>query len=491
MGLQSSQHWIELDQFLGKDGHDLDQGTYWADGTPGRFGCRLRAGASAGSPVIITQPVSQTVRPGGDAVFSASAAGADPLAYQWHWYDMVDEFDEGNTTPNLVIDDAADYDAGPYTLWVSNSQGSALSRTATLSVLPSPWLSLDLGDVGEPGWAEFDADVYRVQGSGSDIGGRYDSFQFVHQPITGQGSIVAQITSLKGSDSSAKVGVMMREKLSAGSRHALMTLTPGNGTSFQWRLNPAEPTTATTPGDGIQAPCWVKLERAGSTFTGYRSANGIDWILVGTAPIAMSNSAYCGLVVCSRVKGERHEGVFGKVQVSSNSVPALAAPDIAFQSASQTVALGSTVLFMVVVTNAPVLSYQWQCNGVNLADGGGITGATTATLTLANVQSSQAGIYSVVAANAAGAATAYVTLAIQQPDECQITDFRLRPNRRLEAMFPSHQFAWLEWTPSLISPSWQAIQGTSIEPDLASLEPMATAVWTNLPRFVEQRLFPR
>ena len=53
-------------------------------------------------------------------------------------------------------------------------------------------------------------------------------------------------------------------------------------------------------------------------------------------------------------------------------------------------------IFNVAVSGAEPLSYQWNFNGTN------ITGATDTTLTLANVQLSQAGSYAVLVTNSYG-----------------------------------------------------------------------------------------
>src|SRR5260221_5358583 len=72
--------------------------------------------------------------------------------------------------------------------------------------------------------------------------------------------------------------------------------------------------------------------------------------------------------------------------------------------ASTAVAAGATVNFSVGASGPPQFSYQWQLNGNNLANGGGVSGANSATLTLANVQLAQAGSYSVIVSNAWGSA---------------------------------------------------------------------------------------
>ncbi len=89
---------------------------------------------------------------------------------------------------------------------------------------------------------------------------------------------------------------------------------------------------------------------------------------------------------------------------------ATAAPAITAQPQAQVVNVGAAVTFTVAATGQPAPSFQWRKNNVN------IIGATTSTLSLANVQSADAGTYSVVITNSAGTATsAAVTLTVNTP----------------------------------------------------------------------------
>ena len=74
-------------------------------------------------------------------------------------------------------------------------------------------------------------------------------------------------------------------------------------------------------------------------------------------------------------------------------------PSFTTQPASQTVNTGASVTFTVAVGGSPAPTLQWQRNGLNIA------GATNATLSLTNVQTSDAGTYRVLANNSAGTAT--------------------------------------------------------------------------------------
>lgn len=72
---------------------------------------------------------------------------------------------------------------------------------------------------------------------------------------------------------------------------------------------------------------------------------------------------------------------------------------------SQTQDAGATATFRVVVRGSEPISVQWFKNGAPLGDGGKVTGASTATLTLTNVLGADAGIYHVVVSNRFGSLT--------------------------------------------------------------------------------------
>jgi hypothetical protein len=64
--------------------------------------------------------------------------------------------------------------------------------------------------------------------------------------------------------------------------------------------------------------------------------------------------------------------------------------------ASQAVCAGGSASFSVTASGAPPLSYRWRRNTVNLSDGGAISGATTAMLTINPVVMGDGGNYDVV-----------------------------------------------------------------------------------------------
>jgi uncharacterized delta-60 repeat protein len=78
------------------------------------------------------------------------------------------------------------------------------------------------------------------------------------------------------------------------------------------------------------------------------------------------------------------------------------------QPASRTNNAGTTAAFSVDAIGSGPLTYQWRKDGAKLADGGNVSGAATASLTLSNVLGGAAGAYSVVITDAAGRVTSVV-----------------------------------------------------------------------------------
>ena len=79
--------------------------------------------------------------------------------------------------------------------------------------------------------------------------------------------------------------------------------------------------------------------------------------------------------------------------------PAASAPTIIAQPASATLTTGATATFTVAATGTAPLSYQWVKNSA------AISGATSATYTIASISSADAGSYTCTVSNSAGSAT--------------------------------------------------------------------------------------
>jgi ABC-2 family transporter protein len=148
-----------------------------------------------------------------------------------------------------------------------------------------------------------------------------DSFYFVHQPLSGNGSLTAAISSLHGTGPLAylpgdvpkhhlnglpqptaqpwaKAGILIKAGTRPGSPYAAIMLTAGHGVRMQYDFThdiagpPAVPSAT--------APRWLRLARSGDTVTGYSSADGRHWSTVATVHLTgLPATAQAGLFVAS------------------------------------------------------------------------------------------------------------------------------------------------------------------------------------------------
>jgi hypothetical protein len=87
------------------------------------------------APSISSQPQNQQVVQGSNAVLSVTAAGTGPFSYQWYFQGAALAQDTNST---LTLTNIQSINVGSYTVLVSSPFGSILSSNATLAVDPSP-----------------------------------------------------------------------------------------------------------------------------------------------------------------------------------------------------------------------------------------------------------------------------------------------------------------------------------------------------------------
>lgn len=181
--------------------------------------------------------------------------------------------------------------------------------------LPAGWTKQDIGSTGVAGSATHSAGSYTVNGSGADIWGTADAFHYVWQSLSGDGEITARVASLENTNAWAKAGVMIRESLTAGSKQAMIVVSPSSGVSFQRRTATGGSSTSTTT-TGITAPRWIRINRTGNVLTTYHSANGTTWTTLGTETISMAANIQIGLAVTSHNNATDCTAVFDNVTVT-------------------------------------------------------------------------------------------------------------------------------------------------------------------------------
>jgi hypothetical protein len=167
-----------------------------------------------------------------------------------------------------------------------------------------------------------------------------------------------------------------------------------NGSAWPWEQADA------LPGEGVVLEYSTDSGATWTVMGSYDTTAYYLWTAV-TLPIPASAQAPATQF---RWRQKSHSGdlydhwALDDVTVDAGPAP----PSILTQPSNQTVPVGSNPSFAVVATGSAPLSYQWCFNGANLA------GANINPLTLANVQSNQAGSYSVVVSNVCGSVTSAV-----------------------------------------------------------------------------------
>jgi hypothetical protein len=171
---------------------------------------------------------------------------------------------------------------------------------ACVETLPSPWVKSDVGAVGLAGSASHVNGVFELTVGGTDLAGTADAFHFVHQSLTGDGEIVANVTALLQPNGAnwTLAGVTFRNDLTAGSPHATMMITSQGEAKLRRRATAGGTTLSDGPGTGTTfPPRWIKLVRSGNVFTASLSADGVTWTQVHTPQtVTMTSTVRVGLL---------------------------------------------------------------------------------------------------------------------------------------------------------------------------------------------------
>ncbi len=174
----------------------------------------------------------------------------------------------------------------------------------------------DIGKVDLAGKTEFLADQkeYRVTGSGANIWGTEDAFQFACKKASGDFTITADIAFVgEGKNAHRKAGLMFRESLAADAPYADVMVHGDGSIGLQYRPK-AGAATLQTKAD-VKAPVTVQLQRRGNVFTVLVAAKGEAMHAAGTATVELAGAGYLGLGVSSHDATVRETATFSNVSI--------------------------------------------------------------------------------------------------------------------------------------------------------------------------------
>ena len=338
-------------------------------------------------PTISYGPYGAGTVATGDSIYLyVGVNGTGQITYQWK-KDGVAIAGATNSAYSKYNVTAAD--AGSYTVTATNAIGSTTSAAANVSVSPpvAPTINSISGSVSVAVGESFSLSVYANGTAPFTYQWRKD------------GVALAGATS----DYYSRSGVQATD---AGAYSVVVTNAQGSVTSGNVAVSvtSAKPPVITyhPPSLAVRLGDYLSSFSVGVSGTGTMS---YQWSKDGT-PIsgATSSSYYIGHAVTAADAGTYTVAV-SSTQGSVTSQPCYLTilpatpPAIGQQPASQTVRQGQSFSFSANISGVPTPTIQWRKDGIN------ISGATNSGYYQSSTASSDAGVYSFVATNAAGSVT--------------------------------------------------------------------------------------
>lgn len=376
------------------------------------------APATTTPPSIGTPPAAQTAIVGSSVTFSVSVSGSAPFSYQWLKNGATIS---SATSSSLTLNPVQLSDAGTYSVTVSGPGGTITSAgavlvvnppAATLPVITSQPASATLSfgssftlTVSASGTSPF---TYQWYKNGVAISGASSSaFTVNNATTTDSGVYHVLVTNSAGSATSTSATVVVLAAPSVNTAPTItgqpsaQTLTEGATLSLNVSVTGSAPFTYQWRKDGAAI--------SGATQATFFRSN----VLIsdsGSYSVVVSNIA--GSVTSASaqitVQASPSSGGGGSDPVnppvsnpgtgtggSGDGGASASLPVITTSPLTQTAPVGATVTFTATFSGNG-LTFQWLKNGA------AILGATNSSLTLANVQPSDAGDYSILVQNTAG-----------------------------------------------------------------------------------------
>jgi hypothetical protein len=328
-----------------------------------------------GNPVrIVIPPQNQAVAPSANATFTAVAMGATNISYTWMFNGTPIS---GATGPTLTVPNVQGSQTGTYSVVVSNLV-SVAAASATLSLQVAPAITnqpssqmvavgdtatLTVGASGQP------APSYQWFWNGQPVGTNSATLSIANFQATNTGDYEVVVSNASGAVTSAVATLTVPSAPQLTNEPVSQIVVAGNAA------------TLTAGATGLPLPSY-------------------QWLFNGQ-PIG-TNSATLVISDFEAAKVGEYEVVVVNGSGSVTSAPAILslpiAPLITNQPEGELVIIGETTSLTVGALGTPALSFQWLCNGQPV-------GTNSAMLTIANFQSTNAGVYQVVVSNIGGAVT--------------------------------------------------------------------------------------
>jgi hypothetical protein len=187
---------------------------------------------------------------------------------------------------------------------LSSVDVSSTEPPAPPGLCPDGWTCQDIGGPLPTGGQNVVAGDWTVSGGGGDIWGTADAFHLVAEPLAGDGTLSAEVTSVSSQlqpSPWAKAGIMLRATDDPGSPYYAVLQTEGHGTVVQYRDTQGDVSTQPVDVAG-GAPVYLAITRSGTTFSAATSTDGVTWTPLAGSTVslpALTGSLLAGLAVTS------------------------------------------------------------------------------------------------------------------------------------------------------------------------------------------------
>lgn len=183
----------------------------------------------------------------------------------------------------------------------SATNGAAIAQWSSIAVLiedpaatlDPAWTSTILGSITDSSpalSAEGMIGGSTMGGSGVTSGATSEAGRFIYQSRTGDGVITMRVSAPAPVQGGARFAVMVRAStannaIAAAAAGASPTANFGTKLAYRTTAGGSMTVTPSTDND-LDIPGWLRLTRAGNTFTAESSADGVTWTSVGSTTVA-------------------------------------------------------------------------------------------------------------------------------------------------------------------------------------------------------------